>query len=256
MEGLFVNWFMIFVRAGAMLSIFPLFSATAIPVRLRIALAGFMSFLILPILPVHVDVSNATLFGFVGLIISEISIGLLFGWLVRILMFSVTLAGHFISTQIGLQLGGMVAPGDEQPTEIPAVMLQMLAISLMITLDMHYTLLVGFQQSYHLLPIGGGILSDRLFDDVTLMAGRTFLIAAKIAAPIIAVGIVVNILLCMLARAVPQMNVFMESFGIRLLIGIMLMGSVINMAALEIANYLHQLPDDFVVVVRLLGLGG
>jgi len=256
MEGLFVNWFMIFVRAGAMLSIFPLFSATAIPVRLRIALAGFMSFLILPILPVHVDVSNATLFGFVGLIISEISIGLLFGWLVRILMFSVTLAGHFISTQIGLQLGGMVAPGDEQPTEIPAVMLQMLAISLMITLDMHYTLLVGFQQSYHLLPIGGGILSDRLFDDVTLMAGRTFLIAVKIASPIIAVGIVVNILLCMLARAVPQMNVFMESFGIRLLIGIMLMGSVINMAALEIANYLHQLPDDFVVVVRLLGLGG
>ena len=125
MEGLFVNWFMIFVRAGAMLSIFPLFSATATPVRLRIALAGFMSFLILPILPVHVDVSNATLFGFVGLIISEISIGLLFGWLVRILMFSVTLAGHFISTQIGLQLGGMVAPGDEQPTEIPAVMLQM-----------------------------------------------------------------------------------------------------------------------------------
>ena len=256
MEGLFVNWFMIFVRAGAMLSIFPLFSATAIPVRLRIALAGFMSFLILPILPVHVDVSSVTLFGFVGLIISEISIGLLFGWLVRILMFSVTLAGHFISTQIGLQLGGMVAPGDEQPTEIPAVMLQMLAISLMITLDMHYTLLVGFQQSYHLLPIGGGILSDRLFDDVTLMAGRTFLIAVKIASPIIAVGIVVNILLCMLARAVPQMNVFMESFGIRLLIGIMLMGSVINMAALEIANYLHQLPDDFVVVVRLLGLGG
>jgi len=256
MEELFVNWFMIFVRAGAMLSIFPLFSATAIPVRMRIALAGFMSFLILPTLPVRVDVSDATLFGFVGVIISEISIGLLFGWLVRILMFSVTLAGHFISTQIGLQLGGMVAPGNEQPTEIPAVMLQMLAISLMVTLDMHYTLLVGFQQSYHLLPIGGGILSDRLFDDVTMMAGRTFLVAAKIASPIIAVGIVVNILLCMLARAVPQMNVFMESFGIRLLIGILLMGSVINMAALEIANYLHQLPDDFVTVVRLLGLGG
>ena len=144
----------------------------------------------------------------------------------------------------------------KKPTEIPAVMLQMLAISLMITLDMHYTLLVGFQQSYHLLPIGGGILSDRLFDDVTLMASRTFLVGVKIASPIIAVGIVVNILLCMLARAVPQMNVFMESFGIRLLIGIMLMGSVINMAALEIANYLHQLPDDFVTVVRLLGLGG
>ena len=103
MEELFVNWFMIFVRAGAMLSIFPLFSATAIPVRMRIALAGFMSFLILPTLPVRIDMSDATLFGFVGLIVSEICIGLLFGWLVRILMFSVVLAGHFISSQIGLQ---------------------------------------------------------------------------------------------------------------------------------------------------------
>jgi len=256
METLFVNWFLVFVRAGAMLSIFPLFSSPAIPIRMRIALAGFMAFLILPTLPAQVDVSGATLLGLAGLIANEICIGLLFGWVVRILMFSVILAGHFISSQIGLQLGGMVAPGEENPTGITGVILQMLAIALMVTMDLHYTLLVGFQQSYHLLSIGGGVLSDRLFDDVTMMAGRTFMVAAKIAAPFIAVGIVVNILLVMLARAVPQMNVFMESFGIRLLIGILLMGSVLNMAALEISNYLHQLPDDLVIVVRILSLGG
>ena len=48
MEQLFLNWFLVFVRAGAMLSIFPLFSASAVPVRLRIALAGFISLLVIP----------------------------------------------------------------------------------------------------------------------------------------------------------------------------------------------------------------
>ncbi|MBR89722.1 MAG: flagellar biosynthetic protein FliR [Verrucomicrobiales bacterium] len=256
MEGLFANWFLIFVRAGAMLSIFPLFSATSVPVRMRLALAGFMAFLMLPAMPAMIDISQASLLSLVGLLIKEVSIGLLFGWIVRALIFSVTLAGHFISSQIGLQLGGMIAPGSETPTEVMGVMLQMLAIALMVSLDLHYTLLVGFQQSYHVLPIGAGVLSDQLFDNVMGMAARTFLVAVKIASPIIAVGIVVNVLLCMLARAVPQMNVFMESFGIRLLIGIVLLGSVMQIAALEIANYLHQLPDDFVVAVRLLGLGG
>ena len=256
MEQLFVNWFLVFTRAGAMLSVFPLFSAAAVPVRLRIALAGFISLMVVPTLGAPaVDPTQETLIGLVGLEMREIGIGLLMGWLCRLLSFSMALAGHFIASQIGLQLGGMIAPGEEHPTESVGIILQMLAIMLLVTMDMHYALLIGFQQSFQVLPIGGGMLSEQLFDNVTLIAGRTFLVAVKIASPIIAVGIVVNLLLCMLARAVPQMNVFMESFGIRLLIGILLLGSVFNLASKEIAGYLHQLPSDFTNVVRLLAGG-
>jgi len=256
MEQLFLNWFLVFVRAGAMLSIFPLFSASAVPVRLRIALAGFISLLVIPSLGAPpVDPAHETLLSLTGLLLREVAIGLLMGWLCRLLSFAMALAGHFIASQIGLQLGGMIAPGEEQPTETVGIILQMLAIMLLVTMDIHYALLIGFQQSYHVLPVGAGMLSELLFDDVTLIAGRTFLIAVKIAAPIIAVGIVVNLLLCMLARAVPQMNVFMESFGIRLLIGTMLLGSVFNLAAHEIATHLNQLPSDFINLVRLLAGG-
>ena len=256
MEQLFVNWFLVFTRAGAMLSVFPLFSASAVPVRLRIALAGFISFLIMPTLGASpVDPLNETLLSLVGLLLKEVAIGLLMGWLCRLMSFAMALAGHFISSQIGLQLGGMIAPGEEHPTETVGIILQMLAIMLLLTMDMHYALLIGFQQSYHVLPVGAGMLSEQLFDDVTMIAGRTFFVAVKIAAPIIAVGIVVNLLLCMLARAVPQINVFMESFGIRLLIGILLLGSVFNLASHEIAVYLNRLPVDFTNVVQLLAGG-
>jgi len=123
------------------------------------------------------------------------------------------------------------------------------------SLDIHFELLAGFQQSYEALPIGGGSLSDKLFDYVTMLCARTFVVAVRIAAPVIAVGIVINLLMMVLARAVPTMNVFVESFSVRILVGVFLFGFTLSLAAREITGYLKQLPNDFVVVARLLGGG-
>ena len=79
--------------------------------------------------------------------------------------------------------------------------------------------------------------------------------AVRIAAPIIAVGIVINLLMMVLARAVPTMNVFVESFSVRILVGVFLFGFTMSLAAREISNYLRQLPNDFVMVTKLLGGG-
>ena len=114
---------------------------------------------------------------------------------------------------------------------------------------------MGFQQSYDALPIGGGTLSNALFDHVTMLCGRTFVVAVRIAAPIIAVGIVINLLMMVLARAVPTMNVFVESFSVRILVGVFLFGFTMSLSAREISNYLKQLPNDFVMVTKLLGGG-
>ena len=58
-----------------------------------------------------------------------------------------------------------------------------------------------------------------------------------------------------LARAIPTMNVFVESFSVRILVGVFLFGFTLSLAAREITGYLKQLPNDFVVVARLLGGG-
>jgi len=58
-----------------------------------------------------------------------------------------------------------------------------------------------------------------------------------------------------LARTIPQMNVFVESFSVRILVGVFLFGFTLSMTAREISNYLRQLPNDFVVVTRLIAGG-
>lgn len=249
----FFDWFLVFARAGAMLSVFPVFSAGAVPVRLRIALGALLAFLVSPTLVGGPNPAQLGLLDAVLLLFKEISIGLLMGYICRLLFFSVQLAGHFISMETGLQMAQLVAPGESTPTEVPAAMLNLLAVMLLLALDIHQAILIGFTQSYAVLPIDGGRLTEELFRSVTALAARTFLVAVKIAAPLIAVSIVVNLLLMVFARATPQMNIFAESFSVRILVGLALFGLTMNLTAEHIAAYLRQLPEDFILITRLLG---
>lgn len=255
MEQLFITWLLIFIRAGAMLAIFPIFSAAAVPVRLRVGLAAVMGVFILPGVFAPPDVTSYTLIGMILLIGKEVMLGLMLGYLCRLVLFSMALAGHYIGAELGLQLSSAIAPGESQPVQIPGVILQLLTVMLILALDIHHLLLAGFQQSYNVLPIGAGKLSNALFDTMLEKTAWTFVISVKIAAPMIAVSIVINLLMMVLGRAVPQMNVFMESFGIRILVGIFLLGFIFNMASHEIAAYLRRLTDDFTLIVHLLGKG-
>ena len=255
MSELFLTWFLVFVRAGAMLAVFPIFESAAMPVRLRIALAGFLAMLSMPGVSLPNDLVIGNLVGVIGIVGQEVFYGLMLGFVVRLILFSVGLAGHYIGTELGLQLSSLIAPGETTPAATPSVILQMMTVMLMFSLDIHFELLAGFQQSYQALPIGGGSLSNSLFDYVTMLCARTFIVAVRIAAPVIAVGIVVNLLMMVLARAIPTMNVFVESFSVRILVGVFLFGFTLSLAAREITGYLKQLPNDFVVVARLLGGG-
>ena len=255
MQEFFLTWFMVFIRAGAMLSIFPIFSAAAMPMRIRIALAGFLAMLSMPGVSLPEGFIDGDSISFVGVIAKEVTFGLLLGFVCRLILFTVALAGHYIGGQLGLQLSSLIAPGESTPSQTPAVMLQMITVMLMFSLDIHFELLMGFQQSYNVLTIGGGHLSDALFTEITGLCARTFVVALRIAAPIIAVGIVVNLLMMVLGRTIPEVNVFILSFSIRILVGIFLFGFTLSLAAREITNYLRHLPDDFVVVTRLLAGG-
>ena len=252
MPDFFLTWFMVFVRAGAMLAIFPIFSAAAMPVRIRIALAGFLAMLTMPGVSLPEGFFASDLVGFVGLIIQEVCYGLLLGFVCRLILFTMALAGHYIGAEMGLQLGSLIAPGESTPSATPSVMLSMMMVMLMFSLDIHFELLMGFQQSYQVLAIGGGGLSNELFDQIALLCARTFTVALRIAAPLIAVSIVVNLLMMVMGRTIPEVNVFIMKFSVGILVGVFLFGFTLSLAAREITIYLKQLPNDFVTVTHLL----
>ena len=251
----FFTWLLVFVRAGSLFVIFPLFSGTSVPVRVRVALAGFLALVVAPGVGNRVDPANLQLLQLVVLLIGEITLGMFMGYLCRLVFYAVQLAGHFVSTEIGLQTSTVITPTDSVPVDVPAAVLNLLAMMLFLSLDVHHTLIIAFQQSYDILPISGGALSNTLFDNITLRVGKIFMLAVQIAAPLMAVGFLVSVVLMMLGRAVPQMNIFFESFTMRLLAGMMVFGFTMKLASHRVSDFLLKIPQGILEAAKLLGGG-
>jgi flagellar biosynthetic protein FliR len=248
----FYNWFLVFVRLGAFLMALPFFSSVNFPVMMRVGLAGLASLLLSSELPPFAF-SQLGLFDLFGLMIREMSIGLLFGFFARMIFYAADIGGMIIANELGLSMGSIMDPTSRQPEQVPGLILFFLATITMLSLDLHHGLLLGFAKSFEVLPLGGGHLSSSLFEMMVARTGQIFVVALQIAAPIMAVSFCITVFFAVMSRAVPQMNVFAESFGIRVAGGLVVLGFTLQISAQYIANYLGRLPDDLVGLGQLLG---
>ena len=252
MTTVITTWFLVFTRVGAMLTVLPMFSTQAIPVQIRIGLGALMAFLMTPLLPV-VEADGLSIWLLVKLLFMEASIGLLLGFVCRIVFYALEIAGSFVSTEMGLSMPAEFNQLVSGPAMVPGIILYWIALMLLLSLDLHHWMIVGFQKSYALIPFGGAHLSEALLVDVIARTGKVFALALQIAAPVMAVSFLVTVVFALLGRAVPQMNVFAESFPVLTLLRLVAFGLTCTFMAQHIANYLRRLPEDLVNVARLAG---
>jgi flagellar biosynthesis protein FliR len=244
---------LVFLRVGAFLHVLPFFSATNFPVQMRVALAALVALLLAPLLA-PMPPGNLDFLSLFCMMFRELSIGLLLGFISRMVFYAVDLAGNIIATQMGLNMASVFDPSSLQPEQVPSSILFFLASVVMLTLDLHHWMLAGFERTYSVLPMGTAHLNSALFEAVVAQTGKVFLVALQISAPVIAVSFVITLVFAVLSRAVPQMNVFAESFGVRIVGGLIVFGFTLQLTAQRVLNYLNRLPDDLLAVARMLGV--
>jgi flagellar biosynthesis protein FliR len=245
------NWLMVFLRASAMLAVFPVFSARNFPVQLRLALGGLLALMVGATLPPNA-VQPADCWGLIGLMVVELAIGLTIGFVSRMIFFALEIAGGLISSEIGLSIPPGLNPLSDVSLTMPANLLYYLAAMLWLSLDMHHWMLLGFEKTYTYLPIGSAHLSQAFMIDLVGRTSGIFAIALQMAAPLLAVSFIISLIFAVLGRAVPQMNVFAESYAVRPLVGLSVFGVVLELMAQHIMNYLRRLPEDMLRVSQLL----
>lgn len=248
-----LNWLLVFLRAVALMTVFPIFSGANFPVQIRIALAALVSFLMAPVVPVTA-LAHADLWGVIGLMTMEVGFGLLLGFASRMIFYALEIAGGIIATEIGLVIPAGLNPVTTTNTSEMSTILQYLAALLFLSFNLHHGLLLAFQRSFNFLPIGGGSLRESLLLDVLGRTSHLFWFAIQVAAPVLAICFIITLVFSVLARAVPQMNVFAESFSVRLLAGMTVLGLTCQLMAQHIANYLQRLPEDVLRVAQLVGM--
>ncbi len=250
MSDVLIHWFVVFVRVGALLAVLPGFAMSNIPVRVRVALALVISLVTGPIATGPTPPGDHRLIAAIG---GELGVGLVLGFICRLMVNAIEVAGALITTDIGLQMSSAFSPLTNGATTVPTTLLQWLGLVLMFSLNLHHWMIAAVVRSYALVPIGGFRVSETLAMDLIHRSSAIFAVGVEIAAPLMAVSFVITMVFALLNRAVPALNVFTDSFALRILVGLSVFGMTIVLSAQHISNLLRRLPEDLARVSELLG---
>ena len=224
--GQIVVWVLVFLRTGAFFMGIPLFAGKMIPVKIRTAFGLILSLIINPLVPAKLEIADHFA-GAIILSINEICIGLLLAMVVRMVFFAVELAGHLISYEIGLMASNSVNPLLGSSDSTITTLLYYFSLLIFFVQGIHYDVLKAFVMSFEILPIGSFFLTVNPTLEFVEEVKQVFILGTLIATPFIALNFLINVSFAVLGKAVPKMNVFMTSFAIRILSGLVLLVSSI-----------------------------
>lgn len=204
-------------RIAGLLSILPVLGGGEVPTRVRIALAFLLTMLIVPSLapmPVVDPLSAESLY----ISAQQLIIGVAMGLLILVVFNAVTLAGESIAITMGLGFALMNDP--QNGVQVPTVsqFYMVLATLLFLAFDGHHSVLYLLHASFTLLPVGQSLGADALWILVR-WGGMIFTGALSIALPALAAMLTVNIIMGIITRAAPQMNLFSVGFPITMTVG-------------------------------------
>ena len=234
-----------FARVGAMVMLLPGLGEANIPVRVKLGIALLLTLIILPLhrAAYHVDMNSMT--SLLVLMLQEIIIGVVLGATARVTLSALSVAGSVIAQQLGLGFVTSVDPTQGQQGLLIGNFLTILGITLLFATDSHHLVISALNESYRIFSPGETILTGDVADLATRAFAAAFKIGMQLSAPFLVFGLVFNIGLGVLARLMPQMQVYFVGVPLSIMVGFLIFALVITAMMGTYLNYfvgvMHEL---------------
>ena len=219
---------LIFIRVTAIVSVTPLFGNNAVRVRVKAAISFFLSIIMINTVD-YTAVSYVGTIGYSVLVMKEAITGLVIGIGSGFCLYILNYSGHFIDMELGLSMAMEFDPTSNLQSTITANFLSHLFIIMFLMSDMHYFIIDALNESYKAIPIGGANIDAGLYHIIVKYIVDYFVIALRIALPIFACVFVINIILGILAKVAPQMNMFVIGMQLKIFVGLFILYMIMGM---------------------------
>lgn len=223
-------YLLLFARVGTMLMLIPALGEQIIPARMRLSFALVFSLVLYPLITPSLPRLPADLVEVIVLILHELVIGLILGGITRLVVMSAQVAGAVIAFQSGLSVAQSADPtnGGIQGVIIGSF-LSFLGITLIFATDLHHVALAAVYDSYMIFSPTDPLM----FGDVAQLAIETlagaFVIGVQMSAPFIVFGLVFYLGMGILARMMPQLQVFFIAMPATISVGLVLLALLLSM---------------------------
>ncbi len=208
-----------FMRIGAMFAAAPIFAARSVPVRIRVLLAFFISWMLVPVLP---EPPAVDLISGEALIISisQVVIGLAMGFILQMVFAAFIIAGQSIAMSMGLGFASIIDPQNGMQVPVISQIFLIMATLVFLALNGHLIFIEVLVKSFQNLPIGPFALSTEDLWKLVTWGSDMFAGGVLIALPAVAALLLVNLAFGVTSRAAPQLNIFAVGFPVMIMVGI------------------------------------
>lgn len=230
----------IFIRVITFFSSLNILFPSGTPNTFKVCFSILMSIIISS--GVNIDVNVLNTFDLIRLVAMETVNGLLLGYITNLCFNSLKIAGSLIDQQIGLSMSSIYDPNSKEQATLIENLMYWMGIIIFFSMNGHHKLIIGIQQSFHLIKIGENLIQNNFYYIIHVFV-QCFTIGFKIAVPVILSLIFTDLIMGLISRSVPQLNVMIIGMPLKMLVGVVFFMIALPFVITEIHNLLNKIPD-------------
>lgn len=221
-----IIFFLLFSRVSGVITFFPFYAHTSISVMVKIALVFYLSILFFPAVSlssVPVNISDIAL-----MVLGEFMLGFIAGLVLNMIFGALGLAGMQIAMVMGFSMASVMDPTTGSNTPIISQILTLMAIMMMLAFDGHHLILLFLNETIGSIELGGFYPQPFIWEYLSDAVTNMFVMGFIIAFPIIALSILSDVIFGMLMKTMPQFNLLVVGFPIKIFLSIMVLAAVLG----------------------------
>lgn len=244
---------LVLIRVSAMIMMVPAFGDATVPAAVKWGLSILITLLLFPIVKAGIPPMGD--FGFLPLVLGiagELLIGIIIGVSARFIFAGIQLAGELVGFQMGFTVASVIDPASNIQVSVIAEFQYLLSLLLFMTVNAHHVFISAIAESYQAAPPLSVHFSGPLLQTLVSLSKDIFVIAVKISAPVMAVLLFANVAMGLVARTVPQMNIFIVSFPLHISVGLLFIGIAAPVFVKIIQHLFLSLAGETGMLMRLM----
>lgn len=226
------------MRISIVMFMLPIFSTNNIPIAVKGAMTLVFTLAVWP----HLSLSGANIpdhpFAIALMLLGEVIIGLVLGMAINFLFMGIQSGGELLGFQMGFTMINFADPLTGNNTGIAAFFLWMASLLTFLALDGHLYMIKGFAASFQILPPGALYIGENILWEILELSAQVFVLALKIAAPVMVALFLVEVALGMVARTSPQIHIMEFGFPVKIGVGFFFLGLLLVIMANQVESFI------------------
>ena len=246
----FIILLLVFLRISAMLFTAPIFGHKALPPLAKIAFSLILTYIVFLTIDRSIVKFDINLAALVIYSMKELITGLIMGFVLNFVFWGVAFAGHYIGFDMGLMFAEVLNPFEDNQNNVVGEVLFFTTVMIFLLINGHHYIITGLVASFSVIPLAKYTINEPVYQLLIKYSLTVFTIAVKIASPILVSFFLVHLGEGIIARVIPNIQIFFVSQPVKIGLGITILITLVPFYVYAIKSLLHGYENQLLQLIK------